>query len=1143
LSLFCFAFASAQVKENMSTNLRIKKITTKELVILDANSIVPNSFTIQDIDSSFYSINFIQSTIYFKKPIAADSVLVEYRVFNFSFSKPYQAINYDSIKYNFIAKDKYKPYLFNTQTIPETYSSSSFGKINYSGSFGRNISFGNNQDAVFNSQLNLQLNGYVGDSIEFAATITDNNIPIQPEGTTQRINEFDRILLQFTKKNVQLSLGDIDLRQSKNYFLNFYKRLQGISLMVNKKEDNQFNITGAIARGKFTRYVFNGQEGNQGPYRLQGANGETFFIVLANTERVFIDGELLKRGEDLDYIINYNTGEVLFTPKRMITKDKRIQIEFEYAERSYLNSMLYISNETNLSKRLKINFAAYNNSDAKNSPINQQLDPNQKQFLANLGNNFQQAFYPFAAIDSFSTTKILYKKQPNPTNNNDSIYVYSNNKDSAKYSLSFLEVGANKGNYIPLFNAVNGKVYEWIQPINGVPQGNFEPAQFLVTPKQQQIFTAGISYNINKFTTAKTDLAYSNFDVNTLSSLNKNNNKGYALKSILHNEKILIKNLSLQTTLQYEYVHQNFRPVERLRTVEFSRDWGLPILPNQATEQLPKISFTLIDKQNNSLQFTSEAYLRSDGFNGFRQSIQHEHTLNNWQVKNSFALSNNTTPQQKGFFIKPIIDLSKTFTKLNSIGFNATYSIEHNEQKNKLTDSLSAISFAFETITAAIKSNSAKPNKWSISYFTRSDKLPIGKELKQVDRSHNYTLALDFLENQNRLLRSNITYRTLQVYEQNITSLKPDNSLLSRTEYSFNEWNGFVNGYLLYELGAGQEQRRDFSYIEVPAGRGQYTWNDYNNDGIAQLNEFEIAPFIDQAKYIRVFTPTNQFVKANYNTFNYNITLQPRAITNHLKNEKVKIFVNRFGFISSLQTSNKIVSSGNFNLNPFSKNINDTALVSSTNNFTHTLIFNRASAVWGFDITHINNASKSLLTYGLETRSLAEWIMKTRFNFLQRFSFETIARANKNILTTPQFSNRNFEVDGLNVEPKLIYTYQTNYRVQLSYLHNFKKNAKALGGEESLNQSFSLETKFNSANSSSVNARFTYSNINFKGVNNTTTSFVMLEGLLPGKNYLWNIDFTKRLKNNFEVSFSYEGRKVGEGRLINIGRASIRAIL
>ncbi|CAF3857877.1 unnamed protein product [Rotaria sp. Silwood1] len=745
-----------------------------------------------------------------------------------------------------------------------------FGKINYSGSFGRNISFGNNQDAVFNSQLNLQMNGIIGDSIQLAAAITDNNIPIQPDGATQRINEFDKILLQFKKKNWQLSLGDIDLKQNQNYFLNFYKRLQGVSLSIDKTNKNKFNFTGAIAKGKFTRYVFNGQEGNQGPYRLQGANNEIYFIVLAGTERVFIDGELLKRGEDLDYIINYNTGEVLFTSKRMITKDKRIQIEFEYAERSYLNGMFYISNESQLSKKIRLSIAAYSNADAKNSPINQQLDTKQKQFLADLGNDYQNAFYPYENIDSFSSSKILYAKRPSPISISDSIYAYSTNKDSAKYSLYFTEVGANKGNYIPLFNAANGKAYQWVTPVNNIPQGNFEPAQFLVTPKKQQIVTIATEYQINKSTLLKTDAAFSNYDVNTLSSLNKNDNKGFAGKFILQKNNSINKNLNFNSILSYEYVEQNFKTVERLRSVEFSRDWGLPIIPNAATEYLPKASFEIKDKQNNSLSYTIESYLRSDEYKGTRQTLLHHHSINNFNINSNVSYVSNNTPITIGCFFKPSVEVNKLFKTLANTTLGASYSLEHSQQQYKLNDSLVPTSFAFETISTFIKSNQQKANKWTLNYFARIDKMPNDKNLEQVDRSNNFNLTTELLKNTNHQFKFNITYRELTVQNSNLSNLKPDNSLLGRVEYNINEWNGFVNGFVLYELGAGQEQKRDFSYYEVPAGRGQYTWNDYNNDGIAQLNEFELAQFADQAKYIRIFTPTNQFIKANYTTFNYN---------------------------------------------------------------------------------------------------------------------------------------------------------------------------------------------------------------------------------------------------------------------------------
>ena len=1148
LVLLLLLAAAVQSQQLIFSNQRSKRITTASKLTFDSLSIVPNSFFVKGVDTSYYSIDEINATLQWKKKPVPDTVSVFYRVFPYRFNAVAKRYAYDSIMDNFIAGQKTYNNRYNQ---PSTASLFDFGSMNYNGSFGRSLSFGNSQDVVVNSQFNLQLSGMLGDSIQVAAAITDNNIPIQPDGNTQQLNEFDRVWLQFKKHGWEVNLGDIDLRQNQSYFLNFYKRLQGISYsntsLIGEKGANTLQLSGAIAKGKFTRNIFQGLEGNQGPYRLKGVNNEFFFIVLAGTERVYIDGQLLQRGEDQDYVFNYNTAEITFTVKRLITKDSRIQVEFEYAERSFLNSMLYAADELKINKKLKINIAAYNNTDAKNSPINQTLDVQQRQFLNNIGDSIQNAFYPTAAMDTFSVNKILYAQRDTVVSTIDySIYVYSTSPDSAKYNLSFIETGMGKGNYVPVFNGANGKVFSWIAPLNGVPQGNYEAASFLITPKKQQLVSAGAVFDITARTSVSTEVAVSNYDVNTLSSKGKGNNRGFAGRlSFFHwipvKSKTKIKLLKLNGG--YEVVEQSFKPLERLRSVEFYRDWGLDFQPLSATEQLPFASIELSDSANNLLKFETASYTRSDGYKGYRQMFRQNQQVNTWHFNNAINLTNFSGNVNKGYFFRPSFEINKRLLKVKNYMVGAAYALEHNEVKSTLADSLSLLSFAFNTISAFIRSDQSKDNRWGLTYFTRSDELPFNKTLQQVSRSHNVNLATELLKNSHHQFRLNATYRQLQVINARLTNLQPDKTILGRAEYSISEMKGFVTGNVLYEVGAGQEQRRDFSYIEVPAGRGEFTWNDYNTDGIPQLNEFEVALYPDQAKFIRIYSPTNQFVKANYTQFNYSFSLNPRTLGGNLKNKKLGNVVSRFNMQSSLQTAKKELSAGVVQFNPFKGAINDTSLITLSNILSNTISFNRFSPVWGVDVSNTRNFSKSLFTYGFESRKYKDWTIKGRLNFARKFTFEAIQRWNNQSLITPKFDNRNYDIQILSTEPRFTFTKGTSFRMQTSYLFVHKKNANEYGGEKSINKSFNLEGKFNAVNNTSLTGKFIFTQIEYTGAVNSTISYIMLDALLPGKNLLWNMDLTKRLGNNLELSFQYEGRKPAETRTIHIGRASLRAIL
>ena len=98
----------------------------------------------------------------------------------------------------------------------------------------------------------------------------------------------------FKTESFKMLPGDYNIKRPKgSYFLNYYRRLQGGQLFtdfkIGKKGRLKTDASFAISRGKFARNVFMGQEGNQGPYRLTGASGEQFIIII-NKQKIIENG-------------------------------------------------------------------------------------------------------------------------------------------------------------------------------------------------------------------------------------------------------------------------------------------------------------------------------------------------------------------------------------------------------------------------------------------------------------------------------------------------------------------------------------------------------------------------------------------------------------------------------------------------------------------------------------------------------------------------------------------------------------------------------------------------------------------------------------------------------------------------------------
>ena len=121
--------------------------------------------------------------------------------------------------------------------------------LSKSGSIARSISVGNAQDLGVLSSFNLQLAGKLNNEIDLLAVISDDNIPVQPEGNTQQLQEFDRVFIQVNNANSKLIAGDFELKSRESYFLNYLKKGKGVLLST---QQNNYNLTigSAIAKGR-----------------------------------------------------------------------------------------------------------------------------------------------------------------------------------------------------------------------------------------------------------------------------------------------------------------------------------------------------------------------------------------------------------------------------------------------------------------------------------------------------------------------------------------------------------------------------------------------------------------------------------------------------------------------------------------------------------------------------------------------------------------------------------------------------------------------------------------------------------------------------------------------------------------------------
>jgi hypothetical protein len=355
-----------------------------------------------------------------------------------------------------------------------------------------------------------------------------------------------------------------------------------------------------------------------------------------------------------------------------------------------------------------------------------------------------------------------------------------------------------------------------------------------------------------------------------------------------------------------------------------------------------------------------------------------------------------------------------------------------------------------------------------------------------------------------------------------------------------NLWKGALRSSTFFEIGSGLELKREFIYLEVLPGQGVYVWIDYNGDGIKDLNEFEIAVFADEANYVRIFTPSNDYVRTFTNEFRQSLFLHPEKVWSRKKGALK--FMSRISNQTQIRLNRKTDGDFTSNLNPFSFIDNDTTLITESSSYRNSLFFNRTNQIAGGDYTFSRFANKVLLSNGFDERITQFHQMNFRWNIKQKFtlknSFEKGEKASFAQFTT----NRDFVIDYIKIYPEFTYQPDTKMRVALNYRHENKTNIFIENGEIATVNDFGAEFRYNRPQRGIISSTFNILNITFNGDPNSPLGFEMLESLRPGLNYTWTFNWQRNLGTNLQLSLRYNGRKSPNNRMIHAGGVELRAM-
>jgi hypothetical protein len=462
----------------------------------------------------------------------------------------------------------------------------SLSSLRSSGSFLRGVRVGSGGQVDMESGLRLQVEGRVGPDVEVEAFLSDRNTPIQPEGRSASLEEVDRIHVQVRSPRWEARLGDVDLALRSGRYLDYRRTVDGLQAGFRRRDPGAGDSMWALAhvagaRGRFHRMEISGQEGVQGPWQLRSEQGSSSILVMAGSEAVWVDGVPMARGEDRDYVMDYALGQLSFTPRRPITGDSRIQVEFQYAERVYSRNLYGADVRLPLASGATLRLGVAGERDDRKRPLDLFLDQADQDSLARAGDGLEGTIWGSGVRqveEGEGSWRLVDESAGQWGHYQWAEFVPDSLRAAFVYDVRFSDVGRDPagsllGDYSRQISS-SGRV--WYR-FEGPGLGAWAPLIALAAPTSAEVVDASLDLRRGAWR-LEGEGALSRVDRNLHSSLDDGDNLGLALRArVQWRGPTLGSRLPVQlgAELGGQRESDTFQPLNTVDEVEFQRATGL----------------------------------------------------------------------------------------------------------------------------------------------------------------------------------------------------------------------------------------------------------------------------------------------------------------------------------------------------------------------------------------------------------------------------------------------------------------------------------------------------------------------------------------------------------------------------------------